>query len=246
MRTVKEVSELSGVTVRALHHYDSIGLLPATEVTAAGYRLYDDKALERLQMILLFRELKFPLAEIKTILDGPGFDRTRALKQQIRLLELQRERLGELIDLARSIQPTGVKHMSKQSFEAFDTKKIDEYAAEAKKTWGKTAAWSEFERKSEGRTKEEELSLADRLIAVFGEFGAIRESDPASPEVRALVVKLQAFITENYYTCTDRILAGLGQMYAGGGEMTENIDRCAGEGTGAFANAAIAAYLASK
>ena len=90
MMTVNEVSKLSGVSIRSLHHYDKIGLLPATEVTAAGYRLYDDKALERLQMILLFKELQFPLKEITTILDNPEFDRSKALEQQIKLLELRK------------------------------------------------------------------------------------------------------------------------------------------------------------
>ena len=101
MMTVNEVSKLSGVSIRSLHHYDKIGLLPATEVTAAGYRLYDDKALERLQMILLFKELQFPLKEITTILDNPEFDRSKALEQQIKLLELRKEHLENLIDLAR-------------------------------------------------------------------------------------------------------------------------------------------------
>ena len=89
MMTVKEVSNISGVSIRSLHHYDKIGLLPATEVTAAGYRLYDDKALERLQMILLFKELQFPLKDIKEILDDLNFDRSKALEQQIKLLQLQ-------------------------------------------------------------------------------------------------------------------------------------------------------------
>ena len=104
MMTVNEVSKLSGVSIRSLHHYDKIGLLPATEVTAAGYRLYDDKALERLQMILLFKELQFPLKEITTILDNPEFDRSKALEQQIKLLELRKEHLENLIDLARGIK----------------------------------------------------------------------------------------------------------------------------------------------
>ena len=97
MRTVKEVSKLSGVSVRTLHHYDAIGLLKPTAVTASGYRLYDVTALRRLQSILLFRELGFPLKEIRTILDRPGFDQRAALEQQIHLLELQQKRLGELI-----------------------------------------------------------------------------------------------------------------------------------------------------
>ena len=107
MRTVNEVSKLTGVSVRTLHHYDAIGLLKPTKVTAAGYRLYDDTALGRLQSILLFRELQFPLKEIKAILDRPGFDLSAALAQQIRLLELQYKRMGELISFAREIQKKG-------------------------------------------------------------------------------------------------------------------------------------------
>ena len=80
MKTVNEVSKLTGVSVRTLHHYDAIGLLKPTQVTEAGYRLYDDTALARLQTILLFRELQFPLKEIKSILDSPDFNREQALK----------------------------------------------------------------------------------------------------------------------------------------------------------------------
>ena len=106
MRTVREVSRLSGVSVRTLHHYDAIGLLKPTKVTEAGYRLYDDTALWRLQTILLFRELEFPLREIRDILDDPDFDRALALEQQIRMLELRRDHLGDLIAFARRLQRT--------------------------------------------------------------------------------------------------------------------------------------------
>ena len=90
MKTVKEVSELTGVSIRTLHYYDSIGLLRPTEITESGYRLYDDTALERLQQILLFRELQFPLKEIKEILDSPNFDKDKCLEQQITLLQLKK------------------------------------------------------------------------------------------------------------------------------------------------------------
>ncbi|MEE0776621.1 MAG: MerR family transcriptional regulator, partial [Bacillota bacterium] len=109
MRTVKEVSELAGVSIRTLHHYDAIGLLRPTRTTESGYRLYDETALERLQSILLFRGLKFSLKEIKEILDSPTFDRNRALEQQIELLRLQKEHIENLIDLARGIYVMGVK-----------------------------------------------------------------------------------------------------------------------------------------
>ena len=101
MITIHEVSKLAGVSVRTLHYYDAIGLLPPTALTESGYRLYDDTALARLQSILLFRELEFPLKDIKRILDDPNFDQAAALADQIKLLELQQARLGRLITLAR-------------------------------------------------------------------------------------------------------------------------------------------------
>ena len=126
--------------------------------------------------------------------------------------------------------------------EAFDTKKMDEYAAQAKASWGDTEAYREYERKSEGRSEEENRLLGGQMMAIFAGFGAIRGSDPASDAAQALVRKLQGFISEHYYTCTKDILRGLGQMYAGGGDMTDNIDRFGGEGTAEFAAAAIRSY----
>lgn len=239
MKTVKEVSRLTGVSVRALHHYDAIGLLKPTQVTEAGYRLYDDTALRRLQTILLFRELQFPLKEIKEILDSPGFDPKEALAQQIHLLELQRQHLDALISHARQIQKTGVMNMD---FSAFDTTEMDKYAAEAKARWGKTEAYKEFAQKTAGQTPEQMKAAGDALMALFAQFGAIRHTSPASGEAQALVAKLQGFITEHYYTCTKQILRGLGQMYIAGDSMTENIDNAVGKGTAEFAHQAIEVY----
>ena len=239
MMTVHEVSRLTGVTIRALQYYDGIGLLPPAEVTEAGYRLYDGAALERLQQILLFRELEFPLKEIKCILESPDFDREKALEQQIALLTLKKERLEGLIDLARAVRTKGEGTMK---VEAFDTKRIDEYAAQAKKSWGGTPAWREYEEKSGKRTKEEERALGGRLMDLFAELAAVRDGGPESAAAQAWVRKLQAFLTTHYYTCTKEILRGLGAMYAAGGEMTDNIDAHAGAGTAAFAARAIEHY----
>lgn len=239
MRTVKEVSLLTGVSVRALHHYDAIGLLKPTRVTEAGYRLYDDTALERLQTILLFRQLQFPLKAIKDILDAPGFDPMEALAQQIHLLELQRQHLDNLISHARRIQTTGVFTMD---FSTFDTAEIDEYTAQAKAKWGNTDAWKEFERKTSGQNAQQKQSTGDVLMEIFAELGSIRRSNPASQEAQALVSKLQAFITDHYYTCTKQILQGLGQMYLAGDAMTENIDKAGGEGTARFVHDAIEVF----
>ena len=239
MKTVKEVSSITGVSVRTLHHYDAIGLLKPTRVTEAGYRLYDDTALQRLQAILLFRELQFPLKEIREILDSPGFDQKEALQQQIHLLELQRQHLDTLISHARKIQMTGVTIMD---FTPFDRSELDEYAAQAKARWGKTDAYKEFEQKTAGQTPAQMQSAGDALMGIFAQFGAIRHTSPASAEAQALVAKLQGFITEHYYTCTKSILLGLGQMYIAGDSMTENIDRAGGEGTAEFAHQAIDIY----
>ena len=239
MKTVKQVSKLTGVSIRTLHHYDAIGLLRPTAVTDAGYRLYDDTALERLQTILLFRALKFPLKDIQKILDSPNLDRKLALRQQIRLLELQLEQTGKLLDLARAIQANGGNIMD---FTAFDTAKLDEYAARAKETWGNTDAYREYAARQQSR--EEEMQMAGELMGLFRELGKLRDADPGSLEVQALVSRLRETIIKNYYTCTPEILAGLGTMYAVGGEMTENIDRTGGAGTAAFAQTAIAYYVA--
>lgn len=242
MMTVHEVSRLTGVSIRTLQYYDQIGLLHPAEYTEAGYRLYDDTALETLQQILLFRELEFPLKEIKGIIRNPAFDRQKALSQQIELLQLKKEHLENLIDLARGIKMTGVKR--NLDFSAFDTKKIDEYAAQAKASWGKTPEYHEFEERSRTRSKEEESALAQQMMAIFAEMGEHKGGDPALAPVQALVARLQDFITKHYYTCTDQILAGLGQMYAGGGDMTANIDRAGGEGTAVFAAKAIKVFCA--
>ena len=239
MMTVQKVSRLTGVSIRTLQYYDRIGLLHPTEYSDAGYRLYDDAALETLQQILLFRELEFPLKDIRKIIESPDFDRGKALEQQIELLTLKKEHIENLIDLARGIKLLGVRHLK---FDAFDTKKIDEYAAQAKASWGNTPAYKEFEEKSKGRTKEQDRDISLGMMNIFAEFGAIRTTDPASEEAQALVKKLQGYITENFYTCTDEILNGLGKMYSGGGEFTKNIDSYGGEGTAEFAHQAIEIY----
>ncbi|MBR4972574.1 MAG: MerR family transcriptional regulator [Oscillospiraceae bacterium] len=239
MKTVKEVSQLTGVSVRTLHHYDAIGLLRPTRVTESGYRLYDDRALARLQHILLFRQLQFPLKEIKEILDTPEFDPIQALEQQITLLELQRAHLDDLISHARQIQQTGVINMD---FSAYATKELDRYAAEAKAKWGKTDAYKEFEQKTAGQSKAQLQSTGDALMDIFAEIGTIRHRSPASDEAQALIAKLQDFITKHYYNCTKQILYGLGQMYIAGDAMTENIDKAGGEGTAQFVHDAIEIY----
>ena len=241
MKTVKEVSKLTGVSVRALHHYDTIGLLKPTKVTQAGYRLYDDEAVEKLYLILVFRELGLSLKEIADILHAPDFDRNRVLERQIHLMQ---ERVGKLqnrIALAKGILTIGVNYMD---FEGFDPKKMDEYSQQAKTLYGKTDAYKEFEQKSKNRTAEQEKDLNAQVMDFFVRLGKMRPCPPDSEAAQNWAKELQAFFTEHFYTCTPQILGSLAESYAGGGSMTENIDKVGGEGTGAFAQQAIEIYCA--
>ena len=237
--TVNEVSKLTGVSIRTLQYYDNIGLLKPAEYTESGYRLYDDTALERLQQILLFRELEFPLKEIKDIIGSSDFDKKKALDQQIELLTLKKEHLENLISFARGLKKKGAKNMD---FSAFDTTKLDEYARKAKKQWGDTAAYKEYEKKTEGRSKEDNASVMQEFMGLFIEFGRLKDKSPESSETQAMVQKLKDYITEHFYNCTNDILAGLGKAYVSGNEFTENIDKAGGAGTASFASKAIAVY----
>ncbi len=239
MMTVHEVSRLAGVSIRTLQYYDKIGLLRPDSYSDSGYRLYDNSALERLQQILLFRELEFSLTEINDIINDPGFDKEKALDRQIELLTLKKQRLESIIELARSIKDKGAFQMN---FEPFDKKKIDEYSRRAKEQWGGTREYAEYEEKSRARSKNDEYSSASELMSVFGEFGKLRANSPDSNEVKAQVKKLQDCITNNYYTCTNEILASLGQMYTENDEFKQNIDSAGGEGTAEFVSEAIKGY----
>ena len=128
------------------------------------------------------------------------------------------------------------------SFEAFDTKKLDEYAKQAKETWGKTEAYKEYEEKTKGQSANQMNVVAQNMMVLFEEFGQMKTLEPDSDEVQGQVKKLQDYITEHFYTCTKEILAGLGKMYNGGGSMTENIDKAGGTGTAEFAAKAIEIY----
>ena len=239
MFTVNEVSKIAGISVRTLQYYDKIGLLPPSGFTDSGYRLYDENSLERLQTILLFRELEFPLKEIKKIIENPNFNREKALSEQIKLLKIRREQIDSLISLADKLKNKEEKTLD---FSAFDKTKLKEYEAEAKEKWSKTPAFNEYEEKANGRSEDDNSIIAGEMMKIFEEFGKISGTSPNSDEAQELVKKLKTFITENYYNCTDEILSGLGQMYVLDERFTENIDKAGGKGTAEFVSKAIGAH----
>ncbi len=242
MRTVKEISKITGVSVRTLHYYDAIGLLKPTKVTEAGYRMYDDTALSRLQNILLFRELQFPLKEIKVILDNPVFDPTEAIAQQIELLELQYKHIGELIAFAREIQNKGVTTMN---FDVFDKNEIEKYKAEVKAKWGDTKAYQEYKQKDIAQNEGSYSKIANELMTIFSELGGLKYLTPDSDEVQSKISALQKFITDNYYVCTNDIFSGLGEMYVCDERFKNNIDKAGGDGTAEFVSRAISVYCSN-
>ena len=239
MKTVNEVSKISGISVRTLHYYDEIGLLLPSGVTASGYRLYDDKAMAKLQSILLFRELEFPLKEIKIILENPEFDKTEALLRQIEMLRMRKKHIDGLISLAEKIIDNEVNTMD---FSAFDKTELESLANEAKRKWGGTAAFAEYEKKTKGKNDMEKQNMAKALMQRFAEMGKIKNLAPECAEAQAAVEELRRFISENFYNCTPEILEGLGQMYTADERFTESIDAAGGKGTADFVSRAIAVY----
>lgn len=234
--TVKQVSQLTGLTVRTLHHYDQIGLLKPAFVAENGYRYYNRVNLARLQEILLFRELDFPLKDIQQLLDVTEVNRQQVLRDHITLLELKRERLDRIINHARLLIEKGGEVMD---FHAFDSSQLEAYKAEAKKRWGNTSAFAEFEEKYDAS---KDRVFAQEMQAIFEFFGKMQSLESDHPDVQAQVANLQAYITENFYTCTKEILQNLGLMYVEDERFTANIDRAGGPGTASFVSQAIAVY----
>ena len=239
---INEFAKLTGVSVRTLHYYDEIGLLkPAFVDEHNGYRFYDKNSLERMQEILFYRELDFELKSILQILSSPDYDKQKALAEQRNLLVLKKERLERIIDALDDARKGNV------IMTAFDNNEYEtarkHYEAEAKQRWGETGVYKEHTEKTAGYTKDKWQQVNNGLNAVFAKFAECMDNGHSadSPEAQAIVKELQTHITENYYTCTNEILAGLGQMYVCDERFKKNIDSH-GEGTAEFVAEAIKIY----
>ena len=240
--SVKEFAELTGVSVRTLHYYDEINLLKPAEIDENnGYRFYDRTALERMQEILFYRELDFPLKSICEILSSPDYDKQKALSEQKKLLILKKERLERIISAIDNAEESEaiMKALNNNDYEAARK----QYESEAKERWGKTEAYKEHTDKTKNYSKDKWQSVTDGLDSIFGEFAeCVKDGNaPDSEAAKALTEKLQKHITDNFYTCTNEILSGLGQMYVCDERFTQNIDKH-GVGTAEFVNKAIIEY----
>ena len=239
---IKEFSLLIGVSVRTLHYYDEIGLLkPCFVDEQNGYRFYDETSLERMEEILFYRELNFPLKTIAEILASPNYDKQKALAEQKRLLTIKKNRLERLIAALEQAEKGEI------TMSAFDNSEYEiarqQYVDEAKQRWGGTDAYKESQKKTADYSKDKWNDVLTGMNGIFGEFADCKNcgDSPDSETAQRLVKKLQDYITENFYHCTDDILAGLGQMYTCDERFKNNIDKC-GEGTAEFVSETIRIY----
>lgn len=203
--------------------------------------MYSIEDLEKLQQILFFRELDFPLNEIKKIMINPNYDKIEALNKHKELLIEKRKRIDGLITL---IDKT-IKGDNNMSFKEFDNSKIEEnkrkYAEEVKKRWGNTDAYKEYEKKTGSYDKNSWNTINEEMAEILKEFADNRDKDVNSDIVQSLVEKWRGYITLNFYNCTKEILSCLGLMYTGDERFKENIDKY-GEGTAEFMAKAIEIY----
>lgn len=235
---IKEFAEFTGVSVLTLHYYDEIGLLPPAFIDkSTGYRFYDENSLLRMQEILFFRELDFSLKSIGEILSFPNYDKNKALQEQKYLLILKKERLERLISAIDNAAK------GENVMRAFDNSEFEKHKMEAKEKWGYTDAYKEHEEKTKNYSKDTWNNLSEEMNDIFAEFAVCMKKgeEPNSDKTQNLVKRLQEHITENYYHCTNEILASLGQMYVADKRFKKNIDKYA-DGTARFVNEAIEVY----
>ena len=213
--TVSQLAKMAGVSVRTLHHYDQIGLLAPSARTEAGYRLYGEPELLRLQQILFFKELDLPLAEVRQILDDPRFDQVTALEHHRQMLHRRMERLARLLKtIDRTIDRLSEEDMTltdKELYEGFTTEQIERYKREAREMYD-PALVEESERRVKKMSRDQWQAVGAEGEAVTTGLAALADREPGDPEVQALIARHHAWI-ENFYPCSAEIYRGLGQGY---------------------------------
>ena len=246
MYKINEVSKLTGVSIRMLHHYDKIRLLEPSKRTDSNYRMYNDDDIARLYQILLFKELEFPLQEIKQILDDKDFNREEVLKAQRNLIFEKKQRLERILEsIDDTIKNLGVETMSKNNFKVFDYEEVkkhqEKYKEETKKRYGKSDAYRESQGKTSKYSKNDWENIMQEAGAIYEELYKLMDKDPSDEKVQELIEKWRNHITTNFYNCTIEIFRGLALMYVGDERFTKNIDKY-GEGLAKFMSDAMNIY----
>lgn len=246
MYKINEVSKLTGVSIRMLHHYDKIGLLSPNKRTDSNYRIYNNDDISRLYQILIFRELEFPLQEIKRILDDKDFNKEEALKSQRNLMIEKKKRLQRIIEsIDDAIENLEGETMSKNNFKAFDYEEVkkhqEKYKEETEKRYGKSDAYKESQEKTSKYSKNDWDNIMKEADAIYEELAKLMDKDPSDEKVQKLIEKWRNHITTNYYNCTIEIFRGLALMYVGDERFTKNIDKY-GKGLAKFMSDAMNIY----
>jgi DNA-binding transcriptional MerR regulator len=234
---VKEVSQLTGVSVRTLHHYDDIGLLTPDRTTEAGYRLYSDDNLATLQQILFFRELGFPLKKIKELLTSPTFNRQEAFEMQRKMLLEKRKQLDSMINtIEKTIQHEKgeIVMTNEEKFKGFDFGE-NPYEQEARERWGDEAVDESNKKAAQFGTE-----LGEEMNRIYVSLAEIRHMDPSSDEAQAGIGDWFKFLNKmGSYSL--EAFQGLGEMYVADERFTKNIDQF-GEGLAVFMRDAMAVF----
>ena len=236
MITVNKVAKLAGISVRTLHYYDEIGLLTPTNKTNSKYRLYNEMDLEKLWQILFFKELDFPLSQIKEILNNPKFDKNQALENHKKLLLEKRNRIDKIITsidktIMKGFETNMIKTFSNENYEKYKEEAIQKYGDTAKQSYNRTSKYS----------KEQWKLIQEEATNIYTELGENMDKGPTDEKVQQLIAQWKNHITKYYYDCTLEIFKGLGQLYVEDERFTKNINKTK-EGLASFIKEAIDYY----
>ena len=248
--TVGELARLAGVTVRTLHHYDRIGLVRPSERTAAGYRSYDVRDLDRLQQVLVYRELGFPLEEVATLLDDPDVDPAAHLRRQHRLLRDRLERTRAMVaavEKEMEARAMGISLTPEERFELFGEHDPAQYEAEAEERWGDTEAWAQSQRRTSAYTKEDWVRIKTEADEVQHRFAEVMRSGAAADSAPAMDVaeEHRQHISRWFYDCPPQMHAGLGRMYVEDERFAANYEQVA-PGLAQYVSTAVQANAARQ
>ncbi|MBC1527799.1 MerR family transcriptional regulator [Listeria seeligeri] len=239
----KELAELTGISVRTLHHYDKIGLLTPQKDDENGYRHYSEQEVDKLQQILFFKELDFPLKKIKQILDDPSFDKSIALSLQYRLLTEKKKQIETmLITLDQTIknEKGEITMTNEEKFTGFDFS-TNPYEEEAKKLWGDETV-EQANTNISKMTNTEKLTIKESFEAEFRSLAAIRTLHPASDEAQLRMDHFFHYLNDNHGNIYSlEVFRGLGEMYVADERFTKNIDQF-GDGLALFLKEAMKVY----
>ncbi|MFI8093074.1 MerR family transcriptional regulator [Streptomyces sp. NPDC086080] len=228
--SVGQVAGFAGVTVRTLHHYDGIGLLAPSERSHAGHRRYSDADLDRLQQILFYRELGFPLDEVAVLLDDPDADPRAHLRRQHEVLTARIEKLRKMaaaVEHAMEARAMGIDLTPEEKFEVFGDFDPDQYEEEVQERWGGTDAYRQSRRRTASYTKEDWQRIqreADELTRRFVELMEAGEPADSEAAMDAAEAHRQG-ITRHHYDCGHEMHACLGEMYVSDERFMRNIDQ---------------------